>query len=103
MSAYQPQTLKTGNLPHLSCIMRKPEPLGTEFKVCADTVTHVILHLEIQKGRIPMQDEKYARSKKATTACVLRLAESTTRQHNTNVEHKEVPVPSETYLGGFLV
>ena len=35
MSAFCPQTTKTGNLPHLSYIMRKPEPLGTEFKTCA--------------------------------------------------------------------
>ena len=28
MSAYTPQSTKTGNLPHLSCILRKPEPLA---------------------------------------------------------------------------
>ena len=32
MSAFCPQTTKTGNLPHLSYVMRKPEPLSTEFK-----------------------------------------------------------------------
>ena len=31
ISAYCPQTTKEGNIPHLSCIIRKPEPLGTEF------------------------------------------------------------------------
>ena len=36
MSAYAPQTRKIGNLPHLSFIARKPEPLGTEFKCVAD-------------------------------------------------------------------
>ena len=35
MSAFCPQTTKTGNLPHLSWILRKPEPLGTEFKTLA--------------------------------------------------------------------
>ena len=35
MSAFCPQTRKTGNLPHLSYILRKPEPLGTEFKTMA--------------------------------------------------------------------
>jgi hypothetical protein len=37
MSAFQPQTTKKGSylggLPHISFILRKPKPLGTEFKV----------------------------------------------------------------------
>ena len=39
MSAWCPQSSKTGGLPHLSFILRKPEPLGTEFKCicCAET------------------------------------------------------------------
>ena len=43
MSAFRPQTRKTGNLPHLSFIMRKPEDLGTEFKVTADTAMNMRL------------------------------------------------------------
>jgi hypothetical protein len=39
MSAWCPQTSKTGGLPHLSFILRKPEPLGTEFKTIACTAT----------------------------------------------------------------
>jgi hypothetical protein len=39
MSAWCPQTTKTGGLPHLSFILRKPEPLGTEFKTIACTKT----------------------------------------------------------------
>ena len=35
MSAYRPQTRKTGNLPNIRYILRKPEPLGTEFKTVA--------------------------------------------------------------------
>ena len=31
MSAYRPRTTKTGNLPNLSFILRKPEPLGRMF------------------------------------------------------------------------
>jgi hypothetical protein len=39
MSAYQPRTSTTGGLPNISFILRKPEPLGTEFKTiaCAKT------------------------------------------------------------------
>ena len=35
MSAFRPRTTKTGNLTYLSFILRKPEPLGTEFKTLA--------------------------------------------------------------------
>ena len=33
MSALVPRTTATGGLPTISYIRRKPEPLGTEFKV----------------------------------------------------------------------
>jgi hypothetical protein len=39
MSAFRPRTTPKGGLPHLSFILRKPEPLGTEFKVIACAVT----------------------------------------------------------------
>jgi len=35
MSVFFSRTTKTGNLPYLSFILRKPEPLGTEFKTLA--------------------------------------------------------------------
>ena len=35
MSAYRPQTAKTGNLPNISFILRKPKNLGTELKTIA--------------------------------------------------------------------
>ena len=35
MSAIRFRTTAKGNLPHLSYIFRKPEPLGTEFKTIA--------------------------------------------------------------------
>ena len=41
MSAWRPRKNKTGGLPNISFILRKPEPLGTEFKcgACAATGT----------------------------------------------------------------
>jgi hypothetical protein len=39
MCAYRPRTSKTGGWPNISYILRKPEPLGTEFKVIACSVT----------------------------------------------------------------
>ena len=39
MSSWSPTTTKYGGLPFLSFILRKPTPLGTEFKSVACTVT----------------------------------------------------------------
>ena len=33
MSAWRPRTSSAGGLPNISFILRKPRPLGTEFKV----------------------------------------------------------------------
>ena len=41
---------KTGGLLHLSFVDRKPEPLGTEFKVVADYDTGILLYLEVMEG-----------------------------------------------------
>ena len=51
MSAFIPRTTKSGNLPNISFIKRKPEPLGTEFKVAMDGLTGKLLFLEIQEGK----------------------------------------------------
>jgi hypothetical protein len=39
MSAWRPRKNKTGGLPNISFILRKPEPLGTEFKTMACSET----------------------------------------------------------------
>ena len=99
MSAFCPQSRKTGNLPHLSHILRKPEPLGTEFKVLADTWTNILLHLEIQKGKAEMMNAKYVSTHKATAANVMRMSEYTKRTTNATAEGESCPVPAQTYLG----
>ena len=53
--------MKEGGLPHISYVIRKPEPLGTEFKTAADPATSIImLALEIQEGK-PAMDAMRAR------------------------------------------
>ena len=47
ISAYCPQTTKTGNIPHLSYIIRKPEPLGTEFKNVVDTKSGICTNIRL--------------------------------------------------------
>ena len=75
MSGLRPRTTRTGNLPHLSMVARKPVPLGTEFKNIADTVTGIMLYLEIQRGKMPMREQPYTREHGGTTACTMRIAE----------------------------
>ena len=51
MSALHPRTLKNGFLPNISYIIRKPKPLGTEFKTVCYPSTGIIIRLEIQRGK----------------------------------------------------
>jgi hypothetical protein len=47
MSPYKPRTSKYGGLPFLSFILRKPKPIGTEFKVTACSETGKCLALAV--------------------------------------------------------
>jgi hypothetical protein len=49
MSAFRPRTSVTGKLPNISYIQRKPEPLGTEFKVivCPKTSEYSYLYISL--------------------------------------------------------
>ena len=78
MSSWRPQKSKTGGLPHLSFIARKPEPLGTEFKCAAECRSGLLTWLEIQEGRARMTQLKGCSSLGATAACVYRCVEDTT-------------------------
>ena len=51
MLAWRPHTSKNSDLPNISYIIQKPEPLGTEFKTVCCPVTGVMTHLEIQRGK----------------------------------------------------
>ncbi len=87
MSAFWPQTRSTGNLPHLSYIMHKPEDLGTEFKVIACAMTGIILHLEIQKGHDAMRLAAYSAELGGTAGCVLCLVEQS-KHENGEADHE---------------
>ena len=51
MSAYRPTKTAKGDLPHLSYIARKPEPLGTEFKTLAAAYMGVFLHFLLCRSK----------------------------------------------------
>ena len=56
--------------------MRKPEPLGTEFKNIVDGVTGAMLWLEIQEGKVRMSVKEHQRLG-STAACVVRDVQAT--------------------------
>ena len=76
MSAYCLQTTKTGNLLHLSMNARKPELLGTKFKVITLAVTGIFLYLEIQKGKIAMSNQGYNNDNLKTAVCTCHLTKN---------------------------
>ena len=51
MSAWQLYTSKNSGLPNISYIIRKPEPLGTEFKTTCCPVIGIITRMEIQQDK----------------------------------------------------
>lgn len=76
MMAWRPRKTKTGGLPNITFILRKPEPLGTEYKCSTCSSCNVMLYIEIQRGKEEMKKQKYNRDLGATAACTLRLAEA---------------------------
>ena len=74
MSSLRPRQTPTGGLPYLSFILRKPKPLGTEFKVLCDASTGVFLVIEIQEGKLPMREKPLSAELGGCAGCSLRLA-----------------------------
>jgi hypothetical protein len=87
MSAWRPRTTALGGLPNISFVVRKPEPLGTEFKTSACPTTGVMTMMEIQRGKEGMKDKKYNRELGATTGCTLRLLEDTIPDYDNDQAH----------------
>lgn len=79
MSTFKPRTTKTGGLPNILFILRKPEPLGTEFKCVTCASTGIMLYLEVQRGKVgmPLFSEHF-RELGACTSCTVRAAATTT-------------------------
>ena len=75
MCAWRPRQTKLGNLPNISYIMRKPEPLGTEFKTACCPMTGVMTCMEIQRGKEGMKNMRLQADLGATASCTIRCAE----------------------------
>ena len=75
MSEIRFRTTEKGNLPHLSYIFRKPEPLGTKFKTVVCSVTGALLFIEVQRGKEGMKDSRYQKELGSTAACTNQMME----------------------------
>ena len=69
------RTTAEGNLPHLSYMLRNPEPLRTEFKTVVCFVKGALILIEVQRGKEDMNYSKYQKYTVATTACTKRVME----------------------------
>jgi hypothetical protein len=95
MSAFRPQTRKNGDLPNLSFIPRKPEPLGAEFKAICCAASAMMIWIELQRGREPMRASDYAATSGVTAACTMRGARASKRY----VGDDEDADPNEVFFG----
>jgi hypothetical protein len=75
MSSYRPRkgSYLNDGIPHLTKIIRKPKPVGTELKDLTDASSRVTLQLEIQEGKVAMAAKEFAGEHSAGTALLLRL------------------------------
>ena len=63
---------RVDGIPHQVKITRKPEGVGAEFKSVADPHSGILMHLEIQEGKMPMRLKEYYAEYGAGAACTLR-------------------------------
>ena len=69
MSVIRFRTTLKGDLPHLSYIFRKLEPLGTEFNTFAWSITGALIFLGIQRGKGQIKSSRYHLELGDTAAC----------------------------------
>jgi hypothetical protein len=84
MSAFRPRTSKYRGLPNISYIIRKPEPLGTEFKTSVCPTLNIMTYMEVCKGKEGMKNKPFHHTLGATTACAVRMAQGTCQSTNDN-------------------
>jgi hypothetical protein len=100
MSAFRPQTRKNGDLPNLSFIPRKPEPLGAEFKAICCAVTAMMIWIELQRGRDAMRAAEFAATSGVTAACTMRGARDSKRYVGYgDVDEDDPNDPNEVFFG----
>ena len=77
MSVIRFRTTAKGKLPHLSYILRKPEPLGTELNTSVCSVTGYLIFIEVHRGKEGRKSRKYHLRLGDTESCTKRMTEAT--------------------------
>ena len=77
MSVILFRTMAKGDIPHLSYIFLKPEPLGEELNTVSCFVTGSLLFIEVQIGKEETNLSKYQQKLGLTAACTKRMTEAT--------------------------
>jgi hypothetical protein len=96
MSSYRPRVTKLGGLPNISYILRKPEPLGTEFKTAVCPTLQVMTHMEICEGKEAMKSKPFQKDLGGTAACVVRMAQGTCQS---SVDNRVEIVKGDSWFG----
>ena len=86
------RTTKTGELPNISYVKRKPEPLGTEVKNIVDGISGSMLWIEIQEGKERMKNKEF-QNLGSTAACTLRGVMAT-KDFDSYPVPAPIPVPN---------
>ena len=76
-SAINLQATVKENLPHLSYIFHKPEPLGTKFKNVACSVIGSLILILIQRGKYGTKNRNYHLELGTMAACMKIIMEAT--------------------------
>ena len=77
MSVIMFWTTEKGDLPNLSYIFRKPDPLGKYFNKVACYVTGALLFIEFQRGKEGMNHSNYQTDLGVTAERTKRILEAT--------------------------
>ena len=70
-------TIEKGDLPKLSYILRKPDPLGKYFNKVACSITGDLLLIEVKRGKEGTNHSNYQKDLGSTADCTKRMSEAT--------------------------
>lgn len=77
--AFKPRASATANVDHLTKVLGKPKDFGFEMKNVVCCAIRVMLFLELQEGKLPMQEKKYSKEFGSNQGCTIRIAEAAAR------------------------
>jgi hypothetical protein len=77
-------TMLVGGLPNINFILRKPKPIGMEFKTSICPKLNLMSHMELCEGKEGMLNKPIQVLLGGTAACTVRLAQDTSQSYVDN-------------------